>query len=87
MIKTIVPARMPGCAKKLAVRSSPRLSIINTSLPVGVWPGSMPDIGFPVAISPLPVLSKSISLPSLPIISPSVSRFGLSTVFYKKKKR
>lgn len=67
---------MPGCAKKLAVRSS-LLSMMNTSLPVGVWL-STPDAGLPVAVE-LPPLgwSKSISLPS-PVLSRSI--LGFSTV-------
>lgn len=85
MTKVIVPARMPGCAKKLAVRSCPVLSMINTSLPVLPVLLSRFCIGLPVSRSGLSLLwSKSISLPSPPLfISPS-GRFGLSTIFCRK---
>lgn len=75
---------MPGCAKKLAVRSSPRLSMIDTSLPVGV---SKPGIGFPVTISLLPGLTKSISFKSPPLnsVSGSSGMGCLSSIFCRKK--
>lgn len=80
----IEPAKIPGCAKKLAVRSSPR-SMMNTSLPVGV---SMPGVGLPVTISLLPGFTKSISFKSPPLNSASESsEIGcLSSVFCRQKK-
>lgn len=71
---------MPGCAKKLAVRSS-LLSIMNTSFPVGVLLCSIGDDGLPVS-GPLPGRSKSISFPSPPLMtSVSVSGCDLMSDF------
>lgn len=71
----IIPAKMPGCAKKLVVRSSV-LSMMSTSFPVGGW---LSVAGLPVADELAPfVWSKSISFPSPPIPL-SVSILGLST--------
>lgn len=82
MTKMIIPAKMPGCAKKLAVRSS-LLSIMNTSFPVGVLLCSIGDDGLPVS-GPLPGRSKSISFPSPPLMtSVSVSGCDLMSDFYK----
>lgn len=78
MIKS-VPAKMPGCAKKLAVRLS-LLSMISTSLPVGLL---LFDDGLPVAEPPLVWFgSKSISLSSL-IVSESIPILGFSTKIHR----
>lgn len=61
---------MPGCAKKLAVRSS-FLSIMNTSF-CGLGLFSILDVGFPV------FGSKSISFSSPPLIPLPGSGFCLS---------
>lgn len=68
-----LPAKIPGCAKKLVVRS---LSMISTSLPDGEW-FSMVGRSVAVDVPPL-VWSKSISLPSTPPIPVSIS--GLNSL-------